>query len=105
MKASSMLILRKNAGYRSAKMLANEVGIPCGTYSRYENDPMCMPIQRAMLIADALGCTLDEMYGRAVVEEETGGELSPTSQRMLDEFMAYLRFRDQVMASEAHDQQ
>ena len=100
MKASNLLILRKNAGYKSSAMLANELQIPRGTYARYENDPMHMPIGRAILIADTIGCTLDEIYGRTVVEEREGGELSPSSQRMLGEFTAYLRFRDSVIENE-----
>ena len=65
--------LRREAGYRTAKEFAAEMGIPATTYSRYERacaGPGCgIPLPSAWAMADALGCSIDELVGRAGADE------------------------------------
>ena len=57
-------LLRKEAGFKSAASFANEIGIKPGTYTSYEQGEAAISYERAWDIADALGCTLDELGGR-----------------------------------------
>lgn len=56
--------LRKEAGYRSAKAFAEEVGMKLGTYTDYEQGRTSMTLERAWFFADILHVTLDELAGR-----------------------------------------
>lgn len=100
---SSLLRARRGAGYATSASFARVVGIPPSTYKDYEARPSRIPLERASAIADALGCTLDEVYGRvppAMPAAEAYGmlasyaALSRRSRGELDGFLAYLRQRD-----------
>ena len=56
--------LRKAAGYGSARAFAEAVGISVNTYTGYEQDRIKLTLEKAWQLADALGCTLDELAGR-----------------------------------------
>ena len=56
--------LRKGLGFRSAKAFAKSVGINPGTYTSYEQGERSFTYETAWDIADALGCSLDELGGR-----------------------------------------
>ena len=64
--------LRREAGYRSARDFAAELGIPASTYSRYERQPegpgMAVPLSAAWAIADRLGCSIDLVVGREDID-------------------------------------
>lgn len=61
---NSIKAKRKTAGFRSAKSFADHVGIPPSAYTEYEQGRRNLSFERAWQIADALGCTLDELGGR-----------------------------------------
>lgn len=63
--------LRKAAGYNSARAFAEAVGISVNTYTGYEQDRIKLTLERAWLLADFLGCTLDELAGRPFDAERT----------------------------------
>lgn len=71
--------LRREAGYATAKDFAAKVGIPESTYSRYERaaeGPACgIPLPNAWAMADALGCSIDLVVGRADIDREPQSEL------------------------------
>ena len=60
--------LRMMGGYPTSKSFANKLGIPEMTYSAYERSGV-PPARVAMRIADILGTTLDQSYGRAPIME------------------------------------
>lgn len=55
---------RRLAGYRSAKAFADSFGINVSTYTQYERGLIDFSAERAWELADALGCTVDELLGR-----------------------------------------
>lgn len=89
--------LRREAGYRSARELADKLNIPASTYSRYERDPASIPMANAILIADALDASVDEVVGRVNAEDrsiaERVGALPDIERAMLTEFLDFLETR------------
>lgn len=59
---------RKAAGFKSARAFAEHLGIPVSKYTQYEQGKHGFTFEQAWQFADALGCTLDELGGRAVPE-------------------------------------
>lgn len=94
--------LRREAGYRSAKEFAEAIGVPCPTYSRWEQRPGNIPMAKAVMVADALGASLDVVAERKPVDEperrdplrESYESLSPVSRAMFDEYLIYLMYRE-----------
>lgn len=78
---NSLQNLRKEAGYRTAKDFAEAVDIPAPTYTRYEQEPAKIPIERAWIIADFLGCTIDAVVGRTPIKPS---EMRGPVQRVYD---------------------
>ncbi len=97
--------LRRAAGYRTARDFAEAVGIPVSTYSRYERggagEDCGIPMANACIIAEALGCTIDEIVGRTK-EDLSPDEaliarirsLSDLGQGMLIDYLSYLEHRE-----------
>ena len=95
---SSLQELRKQAGYKTAKEFAEEMGIPLATYSRYESSPEKIPLGAAWSLADKLGASIDVVVGR--LQEPVASlrgnvqlaydELSPRLKDALDEYLGYL---------------
>lgn len=56
--------LRKKAGYKSAFAYADHLGIGRSSYTDYEQGRTPMPLEKAWMIADDLGVSLDELVGR-----------------------------------------
>ena len=56
--------LRKEAGFSSATSFAASVGINGNTYTQYEQGISGFSYERAWQLADALGCSMDELGGR-----------------------------------------
>ena len=94
--------LRREAGYRSAKDFAEQVGIPGSTYARYERaveDPDCgiSPFS-AWQIADALSNNIDLVVGSedinahgAAAIDKCVSTLSLANQLVLTGFLVYFR--------------
>lgn len=61
---------RKQAGFKSAKAFAETCGLPYGTYVDYEQGRHDIPLDNAILFADTLGLSLDELAGRPKPEPE-----------------------------------
>lgn len=74
---------RKMAGFSSAKAFAAHVGIPSSAYIEYETGRVNISFERAWLIADALGCSLDELGGRPG-RVAPGRGLDPYQEELLD---------------------
>ena len=55
---------RKLAGFKSAESLAKIIGISTSRYYEYESGRVALPFDIAWQIAEALGCSLDELGGR-----------------------------------------
>ena len=56
--------IRQQAGYKTAKDLADEMGVAGSTVTRYEKEPESIPMKAAIRMADMLGCSLDDIVGR-----------------------------------------
>lgn len=95
--ASQLQRLRRDAGYRSAKDLADRLNIPPSTYSRYERKPQAIPMANAILIAEALDASVDEVVGRGSSRSKTIDErvsaLPDVERAMLTEFLDFLETR------------
>lgn len=102
--------LRREAGYRSAKDFAAVLGIPASTYARYERQPegpgCAIPLASAWQIADALGCSIDLVVGRADIDaadtltlDDRVAALSLNGQEMLCGFLGYLEQLDAEKAA------
>ena len=96
--------LRREAGYRSAKEFAAELGIPASTYARYERQPetpeCAIPMASAWAIADALGVSIDLVVGRADIDapdpapvQTRYDHLSKADQQRADEYLDFLELR------------
>ena len=103
--------LRREAGYRSAKDFAAEVGIPASTYARYERNPdgpACgIPMAAAWAIADKLGCSIDLVVGREDIDapEPEGIQprydaLSADGRALVDSYLAYVELGERAARSQ-----
>lgn len=61
---TNLQILRKRAGFKSAKAFAEHIGMNPGSYTNYEQGIRMMNLEVAWKLADEFGCTLDELAGR-----------------------------------------
>lgn len=77
--------LRKAAGYGSARAFAEAVGISVNTYTGYEQDRIKLTLEKAWQLADALGCTLDELAGRDFPQPEYADPRQAELNRCWDE--------------------
>lgn len=59
-----LMRLRKEAGYKSRKAIADELGISERKYKSWETGEVKLALADACDIADLLHCTLDELAGR-----------------------------------------
>jgi transcriptional regulator with XRE-family HTH domain len=104
------MAMRKAAGYRTGKELADALGIPLTTYARYERtsgDPKAgIPLHAAWAMADKLHCSIDDVVGRTAPEgkgRDLNAEyqsLSEESQALMDEYLQYLGLRDRIVAGQ-----
>lgn len=108
---STLRALRRAAGYRTGKELAEALGVPKTSYSRWERSPQGpdsrIPMRQAWAMADLLGCTIDDVVGREADGDGEGRRLlaayralSEGSRARLDEYLQFLSFRDRVIASQ-----
>ena len=62
--AAGLKEVRQESGYKTAKDLADALGVAGSTVTRYEKEPDSIPMKAAIRIADMLGCSLDDVVGR-----------------------------------------
>ena len=65
--------LRRERGYRNAREFADALGISASSMSRYEKQPSSIPMHSAWVMADALGCSIDEVVGHESAASAAGG--------------------------------
>jgi len=70
--AANLKALRERAGLTQAE-LAGAAGVPLGTLRCWEQATRGPLLAAAARLADALGCTLDELAGRTPVKKNKGG--------------------------------
>ena len=63
--------------------LSRRTGISRTILSALENNHLFLSAQYALLIAETLGCSLDDLY------ERTDGKTSPTKQNLRDDHRGY----------------
>lgn len=76
---------RTEAGYKSAKDFADELGIPYPSYMAYENKQREPKYDVLMKMADKLGVTMDELLGcdpKQSAEEQTGFDKRAIGERI-----------------------
>lgn len=59
-----LMRLRKEAGYKNRDKFAEKIGVNKYTYRSWESGAAMMSLEQAVMVADALGCTLDDLCGR-----------------------------------------
>ena len=104
--ASSLLELRRQAGYATAKEFAASEGIAEATYARYESSPEKIPTRAAWQLADRFGVSIDVIVGHAGVDvsalkgdvQAVFDHLSKRSQASALDYLAFLARRDEDMA-------
>ena len=104
--ASSLLELRRQAGYATAKEFAQEAGIAEATYARYESSPEKIPTRAAWQLADRFGVSIDVIVGHADVDvsalkgdvQAVFDHLSKRSQASALDYLAFLARRDEDAA-------
>lgn len=100
--AKNIQDLRREAGFRSGRDFAVELGIPPSTYARYEHTPRAIPLRQAWAIADRLGCSIDMVVGREPIDvEDMRGDvqkyydaLSGDARSLMDDFMEFVSLRE-----------
>lgn len=80
--------LRKDAGFRSAREFAEECGFSPSSLARYEKEPTAIPVKSAWVMADVLGCSIDDVVGR---DEPTTADLRGEIQLRFDELPPSLK--------------
>ena len=80
---TNLQAMRKKAGYRSARVFAEHIGMNVATYTDYEQGRHSFTLEKAWEFADLLGCSLDELAGRQRPPEGAAESSDP----MRDELM------------------
>lgn len=95
---SHLQLMRKAAGFKSAKAFAEYVGFNANTYTQYEQGLVSFTYEKAWLMADALQCTLDELGGRTPPAER---EYADPAQEALNGYYESMNAdgRDALVAS------
>lgn len=100
--ASTLLELRKQAGFKNARDFAAAEGIATATYARYESAPEKIPLKAAWQLADRFGVSIDVIVGREHVDvadlrgeiQDSYDALSEQSQASLQDYLTFLTQRD-----------
>lgn len=111
--ASSLLELRRQAGYATAKEFAQAEGIAEATYARYESSPEKIPTKAAWKLADRFGVSIDVIVGHADVDvtalkgdvQAVFDHLSRQSQASALDYLAFLAKRDEDAARAEREEQ
>lgn len=88
--------IRKLAGIKSGREMAERLGVPVSTYACWEAGLRSMPLDKAIDAAGILECTLDELAGRRPVDEVRYYYVGLTDEdrAKVDEYADLLRRRD-----------
>ena len=78
----SLQAARRAAGFKSARLFAEYMGYNIGTYTNWEQGKQMFSVEQACEMADAFGCTLDELVGR----NSSSDSLSPRERAMVDAY-------------------
>lgn len=81
-----LMQLRKAAGFRSRDDFADHLGVGRRKYKGWETQETNMSFTQACMVADALGCSLDELAGRT----EFVGSFSDERQAVMNDDYARL---------------
>ncbi len=81
-----LMQLRKAAGYKSRDDFADFLGISRRRYKAWESEETKMSFSQACMVADALGCSLDELAGRS----QYVGAMADQRQAALNEDYSHL---------------
>lgn len=76
-------MLRKKAGFRSAKAFAEFAGFTTTGYAEFEQGRSRLTYEKAWKIADALGISLDELGGRQWPPEGTAAPADPMREELV----------------------
>lgn len=103
--ASTLLELRKAAGYKTAPEFAEAQDIAQSTYARYESNPEKIPLTTAWKFADLFGCSIDVIVGRVQVDPALiGDDVQTRFDRLTDEGKAELEgYLDYLVYKEGRD--
>lgn len=103
--ASTLLELRKAAGYKTAPEFAEAQDIAQSTYARYESNPEKIPLPTAWRFADLFGCSIDVIVGRVQVDPSLiGDDVQTRFDRLTDEGKAELEgYLDYLVYKEGRD--
>lgn len=87
--------LRKLAGYKSARELAERLHVAPSTVASWEIGLRDMPLSRAVELCNVLGCSLEELAGRAPVDrlKNACDDLSELDREKLADFAEFLKKR------------
>ena len=105
--ATGLKEVRQESGYKTAKDLADALGVAGSTVTRYEKEPDSIPMKAAIRIANMLGCSLDDIVGRdnpatadmrGVIQKRFDA-LMPGRRADLNKYLAYLE-QDQAQDEE-----
>ena len=61
--AGNLKLIRKSRGFKSGKSFAEYVGITASKYSEYEQGRVAVPLDMAVLFAEKLECSVDDIAG------------------------------------------
>lgn len=111
--ASSLLELRRQAGFATAKEFAQAEGIAEATYARYESSPEKIPTKAAWQLADRFGVSIDVIVGHADVDvaslkgdvQAVFDHLSRRSQASALDYLMFLAKRDEDMAAAEREEE
>ena len=78
---TNLQVMRKRAGFKSAREFAERYGYNVSTFTKYEQGTAMMSLELAWEFADLLDCTIDELAGRRVPDQPL---VSQVEQRLLD---------------------
>ena len=81
-----LMQLRKAAGFKSRDAFADHLGVSRRKYKGWESQETNMNFAQACMVADALGCSLDELAGRP----QYAGSYSDRRQAVLNDDYAHL---------------
>ena len=104
--ASSLLELRRQAGFSTAKEFAQAEGIAEATYARYESSPEKIPTKAAWQLADRFGVPIDVIVGHTSLDvaspkgdvQAMFDHLSARSQASALDYLMFLARRDEDTA-------
>lgn len=68
---TNLKVMRRVAGFKSARAFAEHIGMSPNTYTAYEQGRITLTADKLWELADALDCTTDDILGRVVPNAPT----------------------------------